>query len=171
MINTSKYKIAKMVRTITNDNITWASTECIIQNHWHALTCNRIHWMHVNRTHAHTLKFDWHALQWFEIQVQCIEVNGHARGPRWHSFALQPNANGMQAGTCRGVPFKSLTCNCKSLTCNWHALTCIETRLKFIECICNSLTCFCYSLTCSLNEFGCIVMQATCDWQALKYKW
>ena len=140
----------------------------IIDMHWHAIEyigCMSIEHMHIlwNSTDMHCSDL--------KNQVQCIEDNGHARGPRWHAFALQSNANGMQAGTCRGVQFKSLTCNCKSLTCNWHALTCIETRLRFIECICNSLTCFCYSLTCSLNEFGCIVMQANCDWRALKYKW
>ena len=108
----------------------------IIDMHWHAIEyigCMSIEHMHIlwNSTdmHCSDLKFKF-------------EYNGHARGPRWHAFALQSNANGMQAGTCRGVQFKSLTCNCKSLTCNWHALTCIETRLKFIECICKSLTCF-----------------------------
>ena len=138
----------------------------IIDMHWHAIEyigCMSIEHMHIlwNSTdmHCSDLKFKYNASKSMDMQGPALTCVCIAIKCQWH------------AGTCRGVQFKSLTCNCKSLTCNWHALTCIETRLKFIECICNSLTCFCYSLTCSLNEFGCIVMQANCDWRALKYKW
>ena len=109
----------------------------IIDMHWHAIEyigCMSIEHMHIlwNSTdmHCSDLKFKCNASKTMDMQGARVDMRLHCN----------QNANGMQAGTCRGVQFKSLTCNCKvidmQLTCidmHWNSIEIHWVHMQFID--------------------------------------
>ena len=131
----------------------------IIDMHWHAIEyigCMSIEHMHIlwNSTdmHCSDLKFKCNASKTMDMQGARVDMRLHCN--------QMPMA-------CRDMQRRAIQVIDMQLQVIDMQLTCIDMHWNSIEIHWLIET----RLIRSLNEFGCIVMQANCDWRALKYKW